>query len=95
MTGGAWEIIHIDKLNDWTGASFVIRSEKAPGGICAVIGGLGEAEEEANANLFVAAKIMLETLETIADFAPGNGDVCEIIARRARAAIALATGMGK
>lgn len=27
------------------------------------------------------------TLRTIADFAVGNGDVCEIIARRARAAL--------
>lgn len=27
-------------------------------------------------------------LDTIAGFAPGNGDVCEIIARRARAALA-------
>lgn len=30
---------------------------------------------------------MSETLETIAAFAVGNGDVCEIIARRARAAL--------
>jgi len=28
-----------------------------------------------------------EALETIAGFAPGNGDVCEIIAKRARAAL--------
>lgn len=30
---------------------------------------------------------LIETLQTIADFAVGNGDVCEIIAKRARAAI--------
>lgn len=35
---------------------------------------------------------MYETLQTIADFAVGNGDVCEIIARRARAAIRKADG---
>jgi hypothetical protein len=29
-----------------------------------------------------------ETLQTIADFAVGHGDVCEIIAKRARAALA-------
>jgi hypothetical protein len=34
-------------------------------------------------------------LETIADFAPGNGDVCEIIAKKARDAIARATGEGQ
>ena len=28
-----------------------------------------------------------EALETIASFAPGNGDVCEIIAQRARQAL--------
>lgn len=37
-----------------------------------------------------AAEFMYETLETIAGFAVGNGDVCEIIARRARAALAKA-----
>lgn len=34
-----------------------------------------------------AAEFMYETLETIAGFAVGNGDVCEIIAKRARAAL--------
>lgn len=37
-----------------------------------------------------AAEFMYETLDTIAGFAVGNGDVCEIIARRARAALAKA-----
>jgi hypothetical protein len=35
---------------------------------------------------------LMEVLETIAGFAAGNGDVCEIIARRARAALAKARG---
>ena len=39
-----------------------------------------------------AAPALLDTLRTIADFAPGHGDVCEIIARRARAAIRAAEG---
>lgn len=30
---------------------------------------------------------MVDALRTIADFAPGHGDVCEIIAQRARAAL--------
>ena len=42
---------------------------------------------QANARLIAAAPDLLSTLQTIADFAPGNGDVCEIIAQRARAAI--------
>ena len=31
--------------------------------------------------------VLMEALETIAGFAPGNGDDCELIARRARAAL--------
>jgi len=50
------------------------------------------AERHANARLIAAAPELLETLQTIAAFAVGNGDVCEIIARRARAAIAKAEG---
>lgn len=34
---------------------------------------------------------LVETLASIANFAPGNGDVCEIIAKRARAALSRAT----
>lgn len=37
---------------------------------------------------------MLEALEKIASFAPGNGDVCEIIAKTARAALARAADIG-
>lgn len=36
-----------------------------------------------------------DALQTIADFAPGNGDVCEIIAKRARAALAFCERCGK
>lgn len=46
------------------------------------------SETESNARLCAAAPDMYETLCTIAGFAPGNGDVCEIIAKRARAALA-------
>jgi hypothetical protein len=45
-----------------------------------------------NARLIAAAPELLEALDKIACFAPGNGDVCEIIAKVARAAIAKATG---
>jgi hypothetical protein len=34
-----------------------------------------------------AMDALYKTLEMIASFAPGNGDVCEIIARRTRAAL--------
>ena len=37
---------------------------------------------------------LLDALQVIASFAVGNGDVCEIIAQRARKAIAKATGEG-
>lgn len=36
------------------------------------------------------AKVLEEALEKIADFAPGNGDVCEIIAKVARRALRIA-----
>ena len=44
-----------------------------------------QAEREA---LQARVTILEDTLQTIAGFAPGNGDVCEIIAKRARAALA-------
>ena len=47
-------------------------------------------ENTANARLIAAAPVMLDTLQVIADLAGGHGDVCELIARRARAAIAKA-----
>jgi hypothetical protein len=53
-------------------------------------------ERDANARRLALAwnchDTLLETLQTIADVAVGEGDVCELIARRARAAIALAAG---
>lgn len=91
-SAGVWTLVQFrEPLNDWTGSSFSIKCLGAPGGVAVTIGGVGE-EEIANAHLICAAKVMYETLETIAGFAPGNGDVCEIIAQRARAAIAKATG---
>jgi hypothetical protein len=47
--------------------------------------------EPEDARLIAAAPELLEALDKIACFAPGNGDVCEIIAKVARAAIAKAT----
>ncbi len=47
---------------------------------------------EADAIRANASADMLATLQTIADFAVGHGDVCEIIAQRARAAILKAYG---
>ncbi len=54
--------------------------------------GLSGFMSEADARLIAAAPEMLEALDKIACFAPGNGDVCEIIAKVARSAIAKATG---
>jgi hypothetical protein len=55
-----WELVKLDKpTDDWAGASFIIRAPRAaPGGIAAIIGGLGE-EEEPTANLFLAAPFLL------------------------------------
>lgn len=51
-----WEVIELDAaIDDWTAAHFIIRAPNAPGGIAAVIGGLGEAEERANAKLIATA----------------------------------------
>lgn len=70
-------------LDDWTGARIIIRADDCPGGVAAIIGGA-----EHYAGLIAAAPLMRDALEAIAGFAPGNGDVCEVIARRARAALA-------
>lgn len=54
-----WELITLDNpLDDWTGASLIIRSTECPGGIAAIIGGLGE-EEQPTAHLFLAAPYLL------------------------------------
>ena len=49
------------------------------------------SEQIANARLIAAAPELLEALASIAWIAVGEGDVCKIIAKRARAAIAKAT----
>ena len=51
-----------------------------------------EAAADEIGRKMAAAEKMYETLRTIADFAVGNGDVCEIIAQRARAALRAAEG---
>lgn len=94
-TPGPWRI---EQPNDYT-PHIWITAEGNPSiakiETCDYDDGLGERltdQDQTNARLISAAPEMLEALETIADFAPGNGDVCEIIAKRARAAIAKATG---
>lgn len=62
-TPGPWEIVRLEgKLDDWTGSSIVLRAKAAPGGICAIIGGLGE-EEEDTARLIKAAPQLLKALK--------------------------------
>ena len=51
-----------------------------------------EARMAANCALIAAAPDLYETLAEIAAFAVGHGDVCEIIAKRARAAMTKARG---
>jgi hypothetical protein len=55
-TEGPWEKVILERpLADWTAAQFVIRAKRAPGAIAIIMGGLGREEEEANADLIVAA----------------------------------------
>jgi hypothetical protein len=55
-TPGPWQKVElIAPLDDWTGARFIIRAPRAPGGVAIVLGGLGKEEEEANADLIIAA----------------------------------------
>ena len=63
-TVGPYRKIMFDPpLEDFTGARFAIHADAAPGGVAVLIGGLGNAEEEANANLFVAAPELFAALE--------------------------------
>jgi hypothetical protein len=57
FTEPPYVIIEISPIaNDWTGARFIVCApEGAPGGLVAIMGGLGEAEERANAHLCSAA----------------------------------------
>jgi hypothetical protein len=55
-----WEIVELGgALDDWTSAHFVIRAPGAPGGLAVIMGGLGEVEERANANLINTAADLL------------------------------------
>jgi hypothetical protein len=44
-----------ERLTEWSGAKFVVNGPGAPGGIALIIGGLGEEEERANAELIARA----------------------------------------
>jgi hypothetical protein len=48
--------------NDWVGASFVLRAKDALGGTAAIMGGLGEKEERANAQLYAASPDLHESV---------------------------------
>jgi hypothetical protein len=91
-TPAPWEVLKLGgPLKDYSAARFIVRARRgAPGGIAVIMGGLGADEEEGNAYLIGAALEMRDTLQTIAELAVGHGDVCELIARRARAALAKA-----
>jgi hypothetical protein len=78
-----WEVVEFSEpMNDWSGARFVVRSTSAaPGGIALVIGGLGEAEERANAKAIlkggeVSRPAMAAALRSIVlDYARMKGHV--------------------
>ena len=50
-------------LNDWTGTRFILHAPDAPGGTAAIIGGLGEGEERANADLYAASTDLYKACE--------------------------------
>jgi hypothetical protein len=66
-TEGPFEILEVERFRDWTGAKFLLRSPKAIGGVCLIIGGLGDEEERANARLFAAAPKLLEAAKNLLD----------------------------
>ncbi|HET6220160.1 MAG TPA: hypothetical protein VFE27_24240 [Acidobacteriaceae bacterium] len=54
-----WEVVKFSApLGGWSGARFVVRAPDAPGGIALIIGGLGEAEEGANAQAIAKAGML-------------------------------------
>jgi hypothetical protein len=64
FTKGPLEVIAFGPPTaDWVGAQFFIRAKDAPGGTAAIMGGLGEVEEKANADLYAAAPDMYEALK--------------------------------
>jgi hypothetical protein len=67
FTAQPWELTELPgALADWTGARFVIRAPNgAPGGLAAIMGGLGAEEEQANAHLLRTAPEMYAALERI------------------------------
>ena len=94
FTKGPLEVIAFGPPTaDWVGAQFFIRAKDAPGGTAAIMGGLGEVEEKANADLYAAAPDMYEALRdvetivsmSVADDAPSL--------KKLRAALAKATGV--
>lgn len=88
FTPGPWEVVKHERFP-------FQREVKAESGYICDMEGLTEEDMltvEANAHLIAAAPEMHETLSSIAAFAVGYGDVCEIIAKRARAALAKADG---
>lgn len=56
QTKAPWGVKEFNqRLPEWSGAKFVVIGPGAPGGIALVIGGLGEEEERANAELIAKA----------------------------------------
>ena len=75
FTPGPIEIVKFDApLSDWTGSRFCLRSPEAPGGVVLVMGGLGEAEERANAQLYAASPKMYVALSLLIDNEPCEYD---------------------
>ena len=91
FTKPPWEILgpFREPAADWTRSRFIVRAEEAPGGICAIIGGLGE-EEEGNAYLIAAAPLMRQALKAWQMDMDRLGGASDATEGKMRAALALA-----
>jgi hypothetical protein len=66
FTQGPLEVIAFGSPTaDWVGAQFFVRAKDAPGGTAAIMGGLGKAEEKANAELYAMSPRMYAALHDI------------------------------
>jgi hypothetical protein len=93
FTKGPIEVVGLDvPMNDWTGSQFILRQPKnAPGGVAVIIGGLGEEEERANANLYAASPDAFDLAEEVANHLYTEQDVIRVRVK-AREFIAKALG---
>jgi len=55
QTRAPWGVTELNDRIEWAGSKFIVTGPGAPGGIALIVGGLGEEEERANAELIAQA----------------------------------------